>query len=121
MHKSQAKRISLFLKGAQVLDVFHRRSGSLPLIGILDVLFLAPAIKNSSRTPPRHQNLLQILAAVLMRGLVVVELLLKVGNFRSGLGALAGKTLVDSVDGDVDEPESRLISWDSQTTNYIPQ
>jgi hypothetical protein len=90
-------------------------------MGVLDVLFLALSIKNSSRTSSRLQNLLQILAAILMRGLVVVELLLKVGNFRSGLGALAGKTLVDSVDGDVDEPESLLVSWDSQTKNDIPK
>jgi hypothetical protein len=40
-----------------------------------------------------------------MRSLVVVELLLKVGKFRGGLGAFAGKTLVDCADGDVDEPE----------------
>lgn len=60
---------------------------------------------NISRTSPRLQNLLQILPAILMCSLVVVELLLKVGNFRSGLGALAGKTLVDCVDGNVDEPE----------------
>jgi len=40
-----------------------------------------------------------------MRSLVVVELLLKVGKFRGGLGAFPDKTLVDCVDGDVDESE----------------
>lgn len=61
-------------------------------------------IKIEVSRPTRLQNLLQILPAVLVRGLVVMQLLLEIGDFRRRLRALAGKTLVHRVDGDIDEP-----------------
>lgn len=41
-----------------------------------------------------------------MRGFVVVQLLLQVGNIQSSLGALTGESLVDRINRDVDEPGS---------------
>lgn len=38
---------------------------------------------------------------------MIMELLLEIGNFRRRLRALAGKTLVHRVDGDIDEPAER--------------
>lgn len=62
---------------------------------------------NISRPTPRLQNLLQILPAVLVCSLMVVQLLLQVCDLSRGLRALAGETLVDRINGDIDEPISR--------------
>lgn len=70
--------------------------------------FLQSCLKyRNSRPTTRLQNLLQVLPAVLVRSFVVVQLLLQAGDLSSGLGALAGKTLVDCVDRDVDEPDPK--------------
>lgn len=63
-------------------------------------------LTNALSRPTRLQDLLQVIPAVLVRRLMVMQLLLEIGNFRRRLGALAGKTLVDGVDGDVDEPRT---------------
>lgn len=71
------------------------------------LIFFTPISSQTSRlsrTTTRLQNLFQVLPAVLVRRLMVVQLLLQIGDLGSGLGALTGKTLVNSIDGDIDEP-----------------
>lgn len=53
---------------------------------------------------PRLQNLLQIIPAILMRRLMVMQLLLEVGYLGRSLRTLTGETLVDSINRDIDEP-----------------
>lgn len=45
-----------------------------------------------------------------MRSLVVLQFLLDVGDLSGCLGALACETLIDSVDGDIDEPTSSVTA-----------
>lgn len=63
-----------------------------------------PSSTFCSRPPTRFENLLEILPTLLVCRLVILQLLLEAGDLRGGLAALARKTLVDCVDGDVDEP-----------------
>ena len=55
-------------------------------------------------SPTRLQNLLQILPTLLIRRLMVLQLLLQIGDFRSRLAALARKALVHRIDRNIDEP-----------------
>ena len=64
----------------------------------------------SSCSAPRLQNLLQILPAILVRSLVVLQLLLEIDDLRGSLGALPNKALVDSIDGNIDKPSSTRVS-----------
>jgi hypothetical protein len=57
-----------------------------------------------SRPPTRLENLLQVLPTLLVCRLVILQLLLEVGDLSGGLAALTRKTLVNCVDGNIDEP-----------------
>lgn len=62
----------------------------------------------TSSSPPRLQNLLQILPTILMRCLMVMQLLLQIRDLSARLGTLTRKTLINRVDGDIDEPAVKI-------------
>ena len=84
-------------------DSLSRAGDVTPPSNITSYLLSKPA---PSRPTSRLQNLLHILPAILMSSLVILQLLLEVGYLQFSIRALPSKTLVDSINRNINEPKS---------------